>query len=209
MVKVGLLERGNDSALGGGADDGHGVALVLKLLQLLGDARTLNSLLTELLGDRAELARHEVIDVLVTHGEAVLLLQTVEHAAEVVADVVLEQLGTGVVRRVLDIVLLHHLVGEVGAGLESKMLRLDERVVAVEHDVLDLRRRLVPGGVAAAARAYLPHGCGDVCMWGCWIVWVEDRRLTCDRCERVVAGDCSVVGKLRLESWEKSWEVNK
>jgi hypothetical protein len=36
------------------------------------------------------------------------------------------------------------------------VLRLDERVVAVEHDVLDLRRRLVKGGVAAQLEPTLP-----------------------------------------------------
>jgi hypothetical protein len=67
----------------------------------------------------------------------VLGLQGIEHAAEVVADKVFEQLLSGVL--VVDLVLCEDLIGELGAGLESQTLRLAERVVAVEEDVLDLR----------------------------------------------------------------------
>jgi len=66
----------------------------------------------------------------------VLLLQSVEHAAEVLADKVFEQL----VRRVVgvDLVLVQQLVGQIGAGFEGEALRHHERVVAVEEDIFDL-----------------------------------------------------------------------
>jgi hypothetical protein len=45
-------------------------------------------------------------------------------------------------------VLLHDDVGEVGAGLERETLRLDKRVVTVEHDVLRLPCGLARGSLA-------------------------------------------------------------
>jgi hypothetical protein len=66
----------------------------------------------------------------------VLGLEPLKHATEVVADKVLEQ-RVGCVA-LFDVVFLHDDVGEVGAGLEGETLRLDERVIAVEHDVLGL-----------------------------------------------------------------------
>jgi hypothetical protein len=135
--QVGLLDGSNDTALGRGADNGHGVALLLELVELLGYAGALDGLLAELLGDGAQLALDKVLKLRVGHLEVVLLLEPLEHATEVVADKVLEEL----VRRVavVDIVLLEHLVGELGAGLEGEALGLHERVVAVEEDVADLR----------------------------------------------------------------------
>ena len=65
-----------------------------------------------------------------------LLLQTNHHAAEVLADEVLEE----AMRRVacLDAMLLEELVGQVAAGFECKFLREAKSVVAVEQNVLDL-----------------------------------------------------------------------
>jgi hypothetical protein len=67
----------------------------------------------------------------------VLGLQGEQHAAEVVADEVLEQ-GLGRVALVGDAMLVEDLVGELGAGLKGQVLRLAEGVVAVEQDVLGL-----------------------------------------------------------------------
>jgi hypothetical protein len=134
--EVALLERGDDTRLGGGRDDGHGVALLLHPLELLSHARALSALLRELLGDLAELTSHEVVLLLLWHLEVVLLLQAENHVAEIVPHEVFEQ-RVGVVSG-LDVVLLHDLVGEIRTCLERQTLGLAERVVAVEEDVLDL-----------------------------------------------------------------------
>ena len=63
-------------------------------------------------------------------------MQPLEHAAEVLADEFAHQLGTGVA--VWDGLLLEDLVGEFGAGFEGEDFGKDERVVAVEEDLLDL-----------------------------------------------------------------------
>jgi hypothetical protein len=136
-LQVGLAKRGDDTALGGCADDRHGVALLLEPLELLGHARALGSLLAELLGDGAELGLDVLLELVVGHFEVVLGLQGEQHAAEVVADEVLEQ-GLGRVALVGDAMLVEDLVGELGAGLKGQVLRLAEGVVAVEQDVLGL-----------------------------------------------------------------------
>jgi len=41
-------------------------------------------------------------------------------------------------------VLLEDLVGELGAGLECERLGQDERVVAIEEDLLDLETEVSP-----------------------------------------------------------------
>lgn len=133
---AGLLYGGNDTALGRGADDGHGVALFLELVKLSGNTGALDGLLAELLGDSTKLLLDIVVELGVGHGEVVLLLEALEHATEVVSDEVLEQRVGGVAG--VDVVLLHDDVGQLSASREGHTLRLDERVVAVEHDVLDL-----------------------------------------------------------------------
>ena len=65
-----------------------------------------------------------------------LLLQTKHHAAEVLADKVLEEVMNRVV--CLDAMLLEELVGKVAAGFECEFLREAKSVVAVEENVLDL-----------------------------------------------------------------------
>jgi hypothetical protein len=118
--EVGLDEGGDDAGLGRGRDDGHGVALLLEPLELLGDAGALDALLRELLDDLAELAVDVLVDFFGGHFELVLLLQADEHVAEVVADKVLKQ-GVGIVFGI-DVVLLEHLVGEVGTCLKGETL---------------------------------------------------------------------------------------
>ena len=118
--EVGLDERGNDTRLGRGRDDSHGVALVLGPLELLSDTGALDALLGELRNDSAELHLDVLVNLVVAHLEVVLLLQADEHVAEVVADKVLEQ-GVGVVAG-FDLVLLEHFIGEVGTCLESETL---------------------------------------------------------------------------------------
>jgi hypothetical protein len=66
----------------------------------------------------------------------VLLLQTNHHAAEVLADEVLEEAMSRVA--FLDAMLLEELVGQVAAGFECEFLREAKSVVAVEQNVLDL-----------------------------------------------------------------------
>ena len=134
--EAGLLERSNDARLVRRGDDGHWVALILHPLQLLIGARALNTLLGELLRDFLKFTTDELVLLFLWHAEVVLLLQTEDHVAEVVAYEVLEEAINGV--GLVDVVLLHDLVGEVGACFESETLRLAESVVTVEEDVFDL-----------------------------------------------------------------------
>jgi hypothetical protein len=85
----------------------------------------------------------------------VLLLQANHHAAEVLADKVLEE----VVRRVvcLDAMLLEELVGQVAAGLECEFFREAKSVVAVEENVLDLLFCQLMGCSVRVAQTYRRH----------------------------------------------------
>lgn len=69
-------------------------------------------------------------------GEVELLLEVDDHAAEVLADEVIEELGTGVA--VGDVIFGEDLVGEVGTGFEGELFREDEGIVTVEEDFSDL-----------------------------------------------------------------------
>lgn len=104
-----LLERGNDTRLGRGGHDSHGVALVLDPLQLLVGTGALLALGRQLLGDLVELTGDEIVLLVLGHLEVVLLLDADEHVAEVVADELLQQLVDGVGG--VNVVLLQHLVG--------------------------------------------------------------------------------------------------
>lgn len=70
--------------------------------------------------------------------KVVLLLETNEHATEVVADEILKQRVNSVAVFLSE--LFKDFVGEIGTGFEGQTLRLDKSVVAVEEDILDLER---------------------------------------------------------------------
>jgi hypothetical protein len=139
VVDSRLLDTGDNAGLGRGADNGHRVALLLSPLKLLGNTRARLALLAQLGSDGAELAVNISINLLGGHGEAMLLLETDEHATEVVANKVFEELVDSVSLGLAP--LLKDLVGQVGASLEGKTLRQAEGVVAVEQNVLDLLSR--------------------------------------------------------------------
>lgn len=131
-----LLNAGDDARLGGSRNNSHGVAVPLDPLEHLWSAGAGLALLAQLGGDTAKLHLDVAVDVLVGHLEVVLFLQAIEHAAEVVADKLLEQLVDGVAG--IAVVLGKDFIGEVGAGLKSQTLTQAESVVAVEEDVLSL-----------------------------------------------------------------------
>ena len=95
-------------------------------------------------GDAGHQPGEPVVELGVVHGEVLLGLEGLEHAAEVVSDKVLEQLLGRVALRLA--LLLEDLIGELGAGLEGETLRLAECVVAVEQDVLGLTLLVRAGG---------------------------------------------------------------
>lgn len=134
--ETGLLERGDDTRFGGRRDDGHRVALIMSPLQHLVGSWALHAALGELLRDFLELTGDERLLLFIAHLEVVLLHESLDHAAEVHAHEVGEEAIDGVF--LVDVVLLHDLVGEIGAGFESETLRLAESVVAVEEDIFDL-----------------------------------------------------------------------
>ena len=120
MHDVGLLETGNNTRLCTGADNAHWVSLLLELLQLLWCTRAWLAFLAEFLCDSTEFLTNVVVKLLWRHGEVVLLLKTDAHAAEVLPNEVFEEGFGGIAG--IDVVLLHDLIGQVGTGLEGKML---------------------------------------------------------------------------------------
>lgn len=134
--EVRLLQGGNDTRLGRRRDDSHRVALSFDPLELLCDTRALLALGRELLRHLVKLTSHELILLLLAHREVVLLLQSDEHVAEVVPDEVFEK-GVDIVGDI-NVVLLHHLIGEIGTCFEGETLGLAEGVVTVEEDVFNL-----------------------------------------------------------------------
>jgi len=136
VVDLDLLDTGDDARLGRRADDRHRVALLLEVLELLRHAGADGGLLGEFEGDGAEFAVDVVVHLGLRHLEVELLLEAVEHAAEVLADEVGEELFDGVA--FLDVMFLEELVGQVGAGFKGEVFGEDEGVVAVEEDVFDL-----------------------------------------------------------------------
>jgi hypothetical protein len=78
-----------------------------------------------------------MVDIVVGHFEVVLLLQSLEHVAEVVADELFKERVCVIFGVYL--VLCEYLIAEIGTCFESETLRLTERVVAVKEDILDLR----------------------------------------------------------------------
>ena len=115
-----LDQARHDSALRARAHHGHGVALLLQVLQLLRGAGALGALFAELGGDAVELLAHVELQLVLGQLKVVLLLQAEQHAAEVVADKVFEEGVGGVAFR--EAFLLQDLVGEVGASLEGATL---------------------------------------------------------------------------------------
>lgn len=117
---IGLDQAGDNTRLGAGADDAHGVALLLEALELLGRTWARLSLLAELPRDAVELLADVALQFSVRQCEVVLLLKAHAHAAEVLADEVLEESIGGIALG--EALLLHNLVGQVGAGLEGETL---------------------------------------------------------------------------------------
>ena len=117
---VDLVDAGLDPTEGTRADDGHAVLLgLVQLLELLGaaDARLRVPL---------QLGNHPVLfhgDVLLQFragdAEVEFLLQVHDHAAEVLADEVIEKFGAGVA--VWNVVFGEDLVGEIGTGLKGEL----------------------------------------------------------------------------------------
>ena len=138
---VDLLDAGHDATERTRADHREPVLLVLVQLVELFAAADAG------LGVPLQFGNHPVL----FHGDVLLhfragdaefefFLQVHDHAAEVLADEVVEEFGAGVA--VWDVVFGEDLVGEVGAGFEGEFFREDEGVVAVEEDFGDLKRQI-------------------------------------------------------------------
>jgi hypothetical protein len=90
------------------------------------------SLLLESLDDFSELTVDVRIKLGIGEGEVEFLAEGNHHAAEVLADELVEELWAGVaVRKSL---VLEDFICKLGAGLEGKLLREDERIVAIEEN---------------------------------------------------------------------------
>lgn len=94
--EVGLFERSDDARLSARADDRHGVAHLLDLLELFGNVRARLRFCHELRNHLTQLGLDILLQLLRGHGEAVQLLQAQHHAAEVLPDELFEEAFSGV-----------------------------------------------------------------------------------------------------------------
>ena len=129
LVDASLLERGNNARLGGGADNGHLVALLLQTLKLLGCTWAWFAFGLELGSDRTQFLSDIFLKLVCWHLEVVLLLETNHHATEVLPNEGFEQVIHSVT--LLDVVHLKKFIGEICASLEGETLRQAEGVVTV------------------------------------------------------------------------------
>ena len=163
LVEANLVQRGNDTGFGRGADDGHWVALLMKPLQLITCTGALLALLRELCSDGTEFLVDVLLDLVWWHLEVVLLLEIGDHASEVLANEIFEELVDSVTLRLA--ILLEELVGEVCASFERKTLGETEGVVTVEEDVLDLWMRLDEVKHKAVRKRLNPLTLGILVVW--------------------------------------------
>lgn len=137
LVHARLLDTRLHTAQRARADHRHAVfALLAHLVEHGHDADARLRLFVELLNDLAQFALDVAVFGGLVEGEVVARLEAFEHAAEVLADEVFEELRARVA--IGEVVLFEYLVGELGAGFEGEGFGEDERVVAVEEDVFDL-----------------------------------------------------------------------
>ena len=138
---VDFLDAGHDTTQRTRADHGEPVLLVfVQLVELFAAAHAG-------LGIPLQFGNHSILfhGYVLLHlragdGEVELFLQVHDHAAEVLADEVIEELRAGVA--VWDVIFGEDLVGEVGTGFEGEFFREDEGIVAVEEDFGDLKRQI-------------------------------------------------------------------
>jgi len=98
----------------------------------------------------------------------VQLLQAYQHAAEVLADELFEEILLSV--SCGDAMFMEDFVGQIGAGLEGQTFGLNEGVVAIEENVLDLDETWVSqlkSPTQIVAPTYLPHGKDEFLKEGC------------------------------------------
>lgn len=117
---VGLLERGDDTRFGRGADDGHWVAGLLQALELFGGTGAGLALGLEFGSDGTQLLSNVLFELICGHLEVVLLLETDHHATEVLANEGFEEVIDGVAFG--DFVHLEEFIREIGAGFEGETL---------------------------------------------------------------------------------------
>ena len=117
---VDFIDASLDTTECTGADDREAVLLLLvQLVELLGAAHTGFGILLQFGNHSVLLHGHVFFHLRARDGEVKLFLQVHDHAAEVLADEVIEELGAGVA--VWDVVFGEDLVGEVGAGFKGEL----------------------------------------------------------------------------------------
>ena len=119
------------------ADHSHAILLsFVELFELLRAPHTGFGISLQLGNHSVFFHRHVLLHLRPRDGEVELFLEIDNHATEVLANEVIEELGTGVA--VWNVVFGKDLVGEIGTRLESEFFREDEGVVTVEEDFGDL-----------------------------------------------------------------------
>jgi hypothetical protein len=136
LAEADLVERGNDTWFGRGADDSDGITLLNHPGELVTCTWAFFALLGELLSDGTQFPVDVFLKLLRGHLEVVLLLEVDHHATEVLTDEVFEEGVDSVAFRLA--MLLEQLVGEVCTSFEGKTLRETESIITVQKNVLDL-----------------------------------------------------------------------
>jgi len=111
--------------------------MLLQLLELSIDTNTWLELRFQLGDHGVFFASHVFLELGVGHVVLVLGLEVRDHAAEILAYELAEELGAGVA--VVNAPRGKDFVGQLGAGFEGEGFGEDERVVAVEEEGGDLR----------------------------------------------------------------------
>ena len=134
---VDFVDAGLDTAQSTRADHSHAVLLgFVQLVELLAAPHAGFGIPLQLVNHPVFFHRHVFLHLRAGDGEVELFLEVHDHAAEVLADEVIEEFGAGVA--VWDIEFGEDLVGEVGTSFEGELFGEDEGVVTVEEDFGDL-----------------------------------------------------------------------
>jgi len=120
VVDLGLLKRSNNTWFGRCADDRHGVSRLVQALELFWGTGAWLALGSEFGSDSTDFLADVLFELILRHGEVVLLLETDHHATEVLADEGFQEVIDSVA--LLDVVLLEDLIGEISACFESETL---------------------------------------------------------------------------------------
>ena len=138
VVHVRLLDARDDTRQGARANDSKTIfPALLQLLQFHYDTLARLGGLIQLLYDGPKLAIDVLVEFVLGQLEIIHFLQTEHHTPEILADEGGEKLwASETVRNTLG---FENLIGDFGAGLESKRFGKNEGIITIEENFFDLR----------------------------------------------------------------------